>query len=814
MSWTRHSIDDVKRAVRLDELIAEHTPLRKDGGGLIGRCCMPGHDDQTPSLAVDLKKQLWFCHGCGQGGGAVDFVMKHAGVGFRDAMLQLAARTGITLVDDDSDGAVPRVVATWDYHDDDGVPLYRVKRWEPGRARDGKANGRSKSFSQLLADGRPGRSDRQVLYRLVEVTDGIRRGVTVHVVEGEKVADALRALGLCATTHAGGTGAVRETWSTSFAAQLAGAHVVLLPDNDVVGIEAMQHIGLVLASVAASVVTVRLPVHGKGDDAVEWLAEGGSARALETLITAARGSMSSMSMPSSMSALPTSSASSPGEDHLTDSGNAERWVRLHGDRFRFDASAGRWLAWDGRRWVKDSGGAALLSTKDVARSWLKDVESAVDSKRRVELVKHANASESLGRREAMLVLAKSEAQIMVTAPQLDSDPWLLNVENGTIDLRSGQLRAHRREDLCTKLAPVVFDERAASPTFDAFLASSLPDVEVRGFVQRFLGYSLTGVVREHVLPIFYGSGGNGKGTLIEAVKAVLGEYAQAVPAELLMQRKGESHPTELATLLGLRLAFASETDRGAALSEKTIKSLTGADTISARFMRQDFFNFEPTHKLVLQTNHKPVVKGTDHGVWRRLRLVPFTVVPRQPDLLLKEKLAHERAGILRWLVAGCQTWCRDGLGNADAIDAATAEYRNDSDLLGEFLSDCCLLVDGARTSASQLYREYRSWGEARGEHLWTQTAFGRQMSDRGLRSVKAHGNKVYVGLGLRLGDGAHGLSTPPGMLQDRSSIERRPALASRAEPAEPSPSSTTIPRLPGFELDSSFDVLDNWGGDR
>lgn len=501
-----------------------------------------------------------------------------------------------------------------------------------------------------------------------------------------------------------------------------------------------------------------------------------------------------------------------GKPRLTDSGNAERWVSLHGARFRFHAARGCWFRWTGTRWAEDVEGEAHLATKEVARDYLVDATQLVP-RDALELVKWAAKSESAGARSAMLKLAASEPGMSVGANAWDSDPMSLNVDNGVLDLRTGELRPHSSADLFTKLAPTRYVAGAEAPRFMRFLAEALPDPELRDFLQRLCGYALTGEVREHVLPIFYGSGGNGKGTLVETLSAVLGDYARAVPAELLMKRVGQSeaHPTERAQLMGLRLAFASETEAGRALAESTVKMLTGGDSISARFMRQDFFEFLPSHKLILSTNHKPVIKGTDRGIWRRVRLVPWDVVPAAPDPTLKQKLLAEREGILAWCVAGCLKWQAEGLGSAGAIDAATSEYRDESDVLGRFLSDCTVRVADARTRSADLYSTYKRWCDEQGESPWTQTSFGRALGERGLKPVRQAMGMVFKGLGVLSdrGGSAGSVGSDPAFPVERA--ERFPRSVNPENPAQPYiPTQPVIPGTTTSSGDEDDDFL--YGG--
>jgi putative DNA primase/helicase len=351
----------------------------------------------------------------------------------------------------------------------------------------------------------------------------------------------------------------------------------------------------------------------------------------------------------------------------------------------------------------------------------------------------------------MVAIARSRPGVAVVAEDLDADCWLLNCRNGTVDLRTGALRPHRREDLITKLAPVQFDPRAECPLFDAFLETTFcGDEELIEFVLRLLGICLTGDVREQILPIFHGDGNNGKSVLLDTVAGLMGDYAAEAPPDLLASRRGERHPTELADLLGRRLVVASETEEGSILRLQLVKRLTGDARIKGRFMRQDFFEFERTHKIILVTNNKPVVRENTEAAWRRLRLVLFAhVVPKDKrDKTLLRKLRREWPGILARLVAGCLRWQREGLPEPDAVLVATAEYRSESDEIGQFLADCCVMSPTAWTPSAALREEYEKWCADRGTRPFVGRAFTGRMRAHGCRPDKQRGARGWLGVGL------------------------------------------------------------------
>jgi len=448
----------------------------------------------------------------------------------------------------------------------------------------------------------------------------------------------------------------------------------------------------------------------------------------------------------------------PTSPHLTDLGNAQRLVARHGRDLRYCHAFGKWLVWSGTHWEADATGAVERMAKETVRAVYHEAGDEAGESQRKALADHAKRSESVSLLAAMIDLARSEPGIPVTPGELDRGPWLLNVANGTIDLKTGELHPHRREDLITKLAPVEFDSQAACPTWDTFLERIFSGKRsLIEFVRRAVGCSLAGTVIEHVLLIACGGGANGKGTFAEALRGAQGDYAQTMPAESLLAKREGSIPNDLARLKGARFVVASETGEGRRLDEAKVKALTGGDNIVARFLHGEFFEFPPSHTLWLTTNHRPTIKGTDYGIWRRIRLIPFTVtIPEsEQDKTLGEKLRAERPGILRWAVEGCLAWQREGLGMPDEVRRATEGYQADMDLLGQFIAECCVLAPGTRAPAKELYRAYVQWAEGAGEKPLKQNVFGVSLAERGLEAKKgAGGKRLWLGIGL-LAEGAN-----------------------------------------------------------
>ncbi len=441
----------------------------------------------------------------------------------------------------------------------------------------------------------------------------------------------------------------------------------------------------------------------------------------------------------------------PARFNLTDLGNAERFIEHHGEDVRYCYPWGKWLVWTGARWERDEAGKVHKRAKETVRSIYGEAAAAEDEDRRKALAKHATASEAEGKIRAMVELAKSE--VPVSPDELDADHWLLNAPNGTIDLRTGELSEHRREDLLTKMAGTEYRPDASAPMWEAFLERVLPSEELRVFVQRGAGYSASGDTSEQCMFINHGVGNNGKSTCQEALGEALGDYAMRTPTEMLLAKRGGGVPNDVARLKGSRFVTSSETEEGRRLAEGLIKDLTGQDTISARFMRGEFFDFKPTHKLWLSTNHKPEIRGTDNAIWRRIRLIPWaiTVPPAERDRKLPEKLRAELPGILAWSVRGCLEWQREGLKPPEEVRQATREYRAEMDVLAAFVADCCERGSDEKAYAGELWKAWQRWCEETGEHSGTQKRFGGRLSERGFLNHRDSrtGRKVWSGVSLR-----------------------------------------------------------------
>jgi len=404
-----------------------------------------------------------------------------------------------------------------------------------------------------------------------------------------------------------------------------------------------------------------------------------------------------------------------GVQALDDIGNALRFVRDHSKTVRFCPEVG-WVVWDGKRFVRDRAGRTMELAKETARNIYTEATAIPDTDRQREVAKWAMRTASKKALTSILDLAKSDPALVVEVEDLDSDPYLLNVANGTIDLRTGKLKPHDPGDLITKLAPVEYDENAKAPKWMEFLETIFrSDAELIAWYQQWVGYCLTGDVSEQCLAFLYGDGANGKSVVSEVQMRLMGDYALRCPASLITGKVG-SIPNDVAQLPGVRLAVASELPEGQRFNEAVVKDLTGNDTLTARFMRSEFFQFRPTHKLVIFGNHKPYVTGVDNGIWRRLRLVPFrvTIPEGDRDPKLVEKLMTEAPGILKWAVEGCINWQHGGLQTPTVVREATEDYRSEMNHVGQFVSENYNDLPGAKLPKKDLYVEHRDWCDENG----------------------------------------------------------------------------------------------------
>ncbi len=392
--------------------------------------------------------------------------------------------------------------------------------------------------------------------------------------------------------------------------------------------------------------------------------------------------------------------------------------------------------------------AILISEKqiDQAKELLRTDQNAGTN-----LMKHAIASQKIQRLEAMIKITSSEEGMNTEIKELDKDPYLLGVENGVVNLKTGLLEIDDPSMFVTKNCSANYSPTASCPLWLGFLNSLFPrDPETIDTLQRLLGYTLTGSNTEEVITICYGHGSNGKSVFNNVITEILGDYVRVAPSSLLVTRRdGDSSPrNDLASLAGARYVTINETQSNDQLNPQIIKSIAGREKISARFLHKEYFEFTPTFKAWLRTNHKPIITDDDDGIWRRLVIIPFKqqFTEDQRDPYLEQKLLAERDGILNWMVQGALKWQKDGLELSQTIRAESQSYRKESDLLGEFLSDWYCDDSEARTEQGLLFNDWRTWCDQNGCKPFSKASFTRRLAERGYTATKSANKRYYSGL--------------------------------------------------------------------
>ena len=444
--------------------------------------------------------------------------------------------------------------------------------------------------------------------------------------------------------------------------------------------------------------------------------------------------------------------------NLTDAGNARRLVAHLNGLGRYCYPFKAWYLYDGKRWPEDKRGAIFAAAKDTVKGIYAEAQSCGDDSTRKAIAAHAVRSETERALKAMIALAQSEPGIPVSPSDFDQHPDLLNCLNGTVSLRTGRIKPHDPADLLTQLIPISFDEDAPRERWEQFLKEVFKGrQELIDYLQRLIGYSITGLTTEQTFAIFHGAGANGKSTLLDVLLEVFADYMTTTPFSTFAVHRNQSIRNDLADLHNVRIVATSESSEGQRLNEELIKRATGDASIKSRFLFKEFFTYKRKFKIIMSVNHLPKIRGTDHAIWRRVRCIPFDAVfeGENCDLNLKEKLLVEAPGILAWAVFGSMLWHDMGLGCPDAVRAATDEYKAEEDTLGCFLKECCDLDPTHTQAARPLYLSYRDYC---GSKTISEKAFSKNMESRGYKKATKKTGVVWSGLELLPGrNPSHGL---------------------------------------------------------
>lgn len=717
--------------------------VRQSGDGFMARC--PSHDDERNSLSVcegrDQRILLTCFAGC-----EANQIVDALGLELKDLFngangkTRTGSKSERVIVEeyDYGDFIVARTVPKGFFQyrrGPNGTKIFglgagtytqgRHGDWYPSK--DGDC-GTQKQFDAVA---------RKRLYREDKVLEAFENGKKVFLVEGERDVHTLESLRFTATTNAGGA----SKWSEEYTKVLNQGAVIILPDADAPGLKHAQSVKQQLRDAAI----LELPGLPPKGDVTDWVRQGGTR---EELITLARQAFDDRdTVPAAAPEASTTKAIK--SLHLSELSNARRFQSRHGAVVRHDSTLG-YLVWDGRRWARAQKAAERRahSIGQIIR------EEAKERKGDPEVVKKyfkaaLEAEKAKGVR-ATLELARALEGIDADHVEWDADPWTFNAWNGTIDLKTGKLHPHNRDDHITKLAPVSYDREAKAPRWEQFLLEVFDgDGEVAEYLQWFAGYAMTGVTSYHCFAILHGAGRNGKTTLESTLQKVWGpDYSQQLDAETLMAQKYARHSTDLAALRGIRLAVCAETTEGRRLNESLVKSIIGGDRLRARFMRQDSFEFVPQLHLLLSTNHRPRIRDSSLGMWSRIRLLPFerTFGKANCDPNLPSKLESELTGILAWCVRGALR-VQDGEPPLPkAVAVATQNYREEEDTLAEFISEECEIHEHIRVGKGDLFRAFHTWSDGR---CVSRKAFTALMRARGFGESRMHGGReCWLGIAL------------------------------------------------------------------
>ena len=443
---------------------------------------------------------------------------------------------------------------------------------------------------------------------------------------------------------------------------------------------------------------------------------------------------------------------SEGEERFSDLFNSKMLISEYGSEIRLCSAWKKWLIWDGKRWKTDEGNIVYqMAINTIKKMYRRALENKTEDET-LAMMEHAGRSEAARKIESMIRVTGWNRELNIVPDDLDRDPFVFNCRNGMIDLETGRLYPHEKKRMITRVSPVTYENNAECFVWKRFLKDIFgKNRELINFVQRVLGWALTGDNSSQAMFILYGNGANGKSTFINTVMKLMGDYATSTPTDTFMQKKGDQATNDIARLKGSRFVSAMEAEYGGRLAEAVIKRLTGNDVISARFLYGEFFDFLPTFKIFMATNHKPTIGGMDNAIWRRIRLVPFEVSfpEEKQDRKLSEKLNNELPGILSWIVEGTLKWRKEGLGNSPAVLEATNEYRFEMSAIESFLEEECIREENTMVKSLDLYNAYKKWCEENNERILSSRSFGMRLGETGIDKVRISTGYHWLEIGLK-----------------------------------------------------------------
>jgi putative DNA primase/helicase len=699
-----------------------------------------GPGDSLELLLTGPKAGLWTDRATGDGGDVFDLVARYHGLDVHSQFAQvmqkardwlgrvasIPAATVGAMAAADKFKAPPvdelgPATAKWDYQDASGKLIAVVYRYDPQPGHKEFRPWDVRRRKMAPPDPRP-------LYN----QPGLLKAEQVVLVEGEKCAQTLIDLGVCATTAMHGANAPvdKTDWTP-----LSGKHVLIWPDRDKPGWQYADHASQAILKAGAISCTILQPPTEKpeGWDVADAVHDGfdiaGFLAVGERLPVVRQVDHDDMPTPIE------------GIDYATEDGLALAFSHEFAEDWRYCAPWGKWLVWNGVRWNVDKALYVQHLCRKVARVGSLFAEGP----------KQKSRLASAGTMSAIERIVRSEPRHSATVEEWDANPWLLNTPGGIVDLKTGMRGPHNRERRMTKVTTAT--PQGLCPVWRNFLVNVTGgDEELQRYLQRVVGYCLTGDISTHALFFLYGTGANGKSVFVNVVSTVLGDYAANAPMDTFMETRTDRHPTDLAGLRGARFVSATETEQGRRWNESKIKAITGGDDITARLMHQDFFTYRPQFKLLIAGNHKPAIRNIDEAMRRRMHLIPFTItVPSDKrDPLLSDKLLAERDGILAWALEGCLLWQAQGLKQPQSVVQATEEYFEAEDAMGRWVAERCNQGSNHKALTATLFNDWKQWAEMSGEYVGTQRRFSDALLARRFEKWRnPMGVRGYVGLDLK-----------------------------------------------------------------
>lgn len=777
------SIDvaSLRLSTDITQVVGSRVQLTQRGSEFVGLC--PFHDDKNPSFYVVPDKGFCHCFGCGWSGDSIEFLRDHDGLDFKSACELLDTEKWNALPMKVGLGKRPKPkspwvsvkppldnqsplsfkhrtlgepVATWCYRDSDGSTLGYDARYE--------LSDQGKITKSILTWSYGHDADVDItlnpcvwtsrrfnkpypLYGLDKLA--LKPTAQVIVVSGCKTADAAQILfpASISVTWPGGDQAIKHVdWKP-----IDGREVILIPDADKSCRDAFAYLcGVLLQSNCKLKYIDPESDRPSGWDLADALADNWTQKlALDWARKLVKPILCDPIKPTARPNLTVVEMQFP-EDRedipptFSDDALAASFARRHERHLRYVQNWGKWVDWDGVLWRGDETLKTLHLVRLMCReavNWDHGVLLSEAGKRCVASAKTITAVERI---------SKSAREFAATAEIWDANPWILSTPQGIIELKTGEMRPARAEDFCTR-STAISPEGQCPLWIDFVNHVTGGDADLYGYLQRFAGYSLTGVTSEHALAFFYGTGANGKSVFLDTLRAIMGAYGTVAPMEMFQESKNDRHSTEVADLIGRRLVTSQETNEGRRWDEAKIKEMTAAKDIKARFMRQDFFTFNPQFKLMFAGNHKPMLRTVDESIRRRVHIVPFlvTISPEKRDIHLYDKLKIEWPGILQWMVEGCLQWQSTGLNPSSSIIGATAEYLQGEDTFIQWIDECCNIKPSAATTVALLYKSWCEWSEKCGESSGSQRKFSQKMLAHGYSQSRTSSSRRFDGIELR-----------------------------------------------------------------